>query len=150
VAGASGQPVTANASRVPVFVLQPGAGAPAGLMGRVQTLGHEAFELARIAASTSSSMAHFERLRDQSRSEAPMQWKLARGVLGSPELSVSRFTYEPGARMPFGHPRKQEEAYVIAAGSGRAKLDDQEGALSRLRLSRSCVPEGGRHASRGT
>ena len=54
-----------------------------------------------------------------------MQWKLARGALRSPELGVSRFTYEAGARMPFGHRhREQEEAYVVVAGSGRAKLDD--------------------------
>ena len=55
-----------------------------------------------------------------------MQWKLARDALHSPELGVSRFTYEPGARMPFGHRhREQEEAYVVVAGSGRAKLDDE-------------------------
>jgi mannose-6-phosphate isomerase-like protein (cupin superfamily) len=55
-----------------------------------------------------------------------MQWKLARTALRSPELGVSRFTYEPGARMPFGHRhREQEEAYVVVAGSGRAKLDDE-------------------------
>ena len=55
-----------------------------------------------------------------------MRWKMARDALGSPELGVSRFTYEPGARMPFGHRhREQEEAYVVVAGSGRAKLDDE-------------------------
>ena len=55
-----------------------------------------------------------------------MQWKLARDALRSPELGVSRFTYEPRARMPFGHRhREQEEAYVVVAGSGRAKLDDE-------------------------
>ncbi|CAA9527875.1 MAG: hypothetical protein AVDCRST_MAG67-4204 [uncultured Solirubrobacteraceae bacterium] len=68
---------------------------------------------------------NFEDLRDQSPRDAPMQWKLARGALRSPELGVSRFTYEAGARMPFGHRhREQEEAYVVVAGSGRAKLDD--------------------------
>jgi mannose-6-phosphate isomerase-like protein (cupin superfamily) len=55
-----------------------------------------------------------------------MQWKLARDALRSPELGVSRFTYAPGARMPFGHRHRQhEEAYVVVAGSGRAKLDDE-------------------------
>jgi mannose-6-phosphate isomerase-like protein (cupin superfamily) len=54
-----------------------------------------------------------------------MQWKLARDALRSPELGVSRFTYDPGARMPWGHRhREQEEAYVVVSGSGRAKLDD--------------------------
>jgi quercetin dioxygenase-like cupin family protein len=69
---------------------------------------------------------NFGRLRDKSPRDAPMQWKMARDVLGSPELGVSRFTYEPGARMPWGHRhREQEEAYVVVAGSGRAKLDHE-------------------------
>ena len=55
-----------------------------------------------------------------------MQWRFARDALGSPELGVSRFTYEAGARMPWGHRHKQQdEIYVVVAGSGRAKLDDQ-------------------------
>ena len=69
---------------------------------------------------------NFNKLRDTSPRGAPMKWKLARDALGSPELGVSRFTYEPGARMPWGHRhREQEEAYVVVAGSGRAKLDDE-------------------------
>ncbi len=48
-----------------------------------------------------------------------------------PKLGVSRFTYDPGARMPCGHRhRVQEEAYVVVAGSGRAKLDDEVVELS--------------------
>ena len=69
---------------------------------------------------------NFDELRDVSPQDAPMQWRFARKALGSPELGVSRFTYEPGARMPWGHRhREQEEAYVVVAGSGRAKLDDE-------------------------
>lgn len=69
---------------------------------------------------------NFKRLRDTSPKDAPMQWKMARGALKSREIGVSRFTYEPDARMPFGHRHKeQEEAYVVVAGSGRAKLDDE-------------------------
>ena len=68
---------------------------------------------------------NFQDLEDRSPADAPMQWRLARNALHSPELGVSRFTYEPGARMPFGHRhREQEEAYVVVGGSGRAKLDD--------------------------
>ena len=60
-----------------------------------------------------------------------MQWRFARDALHSPELGVSRFTYEPGARMPWGHRhRVQEEVYVVVAGSGRAKLDDEFVELS--------------------
>jgi mannose-6-phosphate isomerase-like protein (cupin superfamily) len=69
---------------------------------------------------------NFDDLEDRSPAEAPMQWRLARTALRSPELGVSRFTYEPGARMPFGHRhREQEEAYVVVGGAGRAKLDDE-------------------------
>lgn len=68
---------------------------------------------------------NFVKLRDKSPRDAPMQWKMARDALGSPELGVSRFTYESGARMPFGHRhREQEEVYVVVAGSGHAMLDD--------------------------
>jgi quercetin dioxygenase-like cupin family protein len=68
---------------------------------------------------------NFRDVRDVSPPDVPIQWRFARKALGSPELGVSRFTYEPGARMPWGHRhRVQEEIYVVVAGSGRAKLDD--------------------------
>jgi mannose-6-phosphate isomerase-like protein (cupin superfamily) len=74
---------------------------------------------------------NFDDLRDVSPEEVHIQWRFAREELGSPELGVSRFTYEPGARMPWGHRhREQEEAYVVVAGSGRAKLDDEVVELS--------------------
>ena len=48
-----------------------------------------------------------------------MRWLFSRGVVRSTEMGVSRFSYEPGARMPFGHRHKtQEEVYVVVAGSG--------------------------------
>ena len=69
---------------------------------------------------------NFDDLQDRSPPGAPMEWRFTRDVLGSPELGVSRFTFEPGARMPWGHRhREQEEAYVVVGGSGRAKLDDE-------------------------
>ena len=69
---------------------------------------------------------NFDDLRDVSPEDVRIQWRFAREALGSPELGVSRFTYEPGARMPWGHRHStQEEAYVVVAGSGRAKLDDE-------------------------
>jgi quercetin dioxygenase-like cupin family protein len=65
-------------------------------------------------------------LRDVSPPEVPMQWRFARDALRSPEIGVSRFTYEPGARMPWAHRhREQEEVYVVVSGSGRARLDDE-------------------------
>lgn len=67
---------------------------------------------------------NFQDLRDVSPKDVQIQWRFARDALGSPELGLSRFTYEPGARMPWGHRhRGQEEAYVVVAGSGRASLD---------------------------
>jgi quercetin dioxygenase-like cupin family protein len=73
---------------------------------------------------------NFDDLRDVSPEHVQIQWRFAREALGSPELGVSRFTYEPGARMPWGHRhRQQEEAYVVIGGSGRAKLGDEMIAL---------------------
>jgi mannose-6-phosphate isomerase-like protein (cupin superfamily) len=50
----------------------------------------------------------------------------ARRHLDSKHLGVSYFRYGPNYRAPYGHRhREQEEAYVVVAGSGRAKLDDE-------------------------
>lgn len=69
---------------------------------------------------------NFRDLADRSPADAPMQWRFARNAVGARELGVSWFTYEPGARMPFGHRhREQEEVYVIVGGSGRVKLDGE-------------------------
>ena len=69
---------------------------------------------------------NFDEVRDASPPGVDIEWRFARSALGSPELGVSRFTYAPGARMPFFHRhRVQEEAYVVVGGSGRAKLDDE-------------------------
>jgi quercetin dioxygenase-like cupin family protein len=69
---------------------------------------------------------NFHDLDDSSAPDAPMQWRFARKAMQSRELGVSRFTFAPGARMPWGHRhREQEEAYVVVGGSGRAKLDDE-------------------------
>jgi quercetin dioxygenase-like cupin family protein len=55
-----------------------------------------------------------------------MEGRFSRKHLGSSELGVSRFTYAPNVRNPGGHShREQEEAYVVVAGSGRVRLDDE-------------------------
>jgi mannose-6-phosphate isomerase-like protein (cupin superfamily) len=52
--------------------------------------------------------------------------RLGRKHIDSAHLGVSYFRYGPGYRAPFGHRhREQEEAYVVAAGSGRIKLGDE-------------------------
>lgn len=58
--------------------------------------------------------------------DAPVIAKFGRKHMDSTELGVSRFTYKPGVKMPFGHRHtEQEEAYVVVGGSGRMKLDDE-------------------------
>jgi len=69
---------------------------------------------------------NFDAVEDRSPPDVRIQWRFAREALHSRELGVSRFTYEPGARMPFGHRHgEQEEVYVVVAGTGRVKLDDE-------------------------
>jgi mannose-6-phosphate isomerase-like protein (cupin superfamily) len=52
--------------------------------------------------------------------------RFARSHMHSEHLGVSYFRYGPGFRSPFGHShREQEEAYIVVAGSGRMKLDDE-------------------------
>ena len=69
---------------------------------------------------------NFEDLQDRSPAGVPMRWRFSRDAVGSRDIGVSRFTYEPGARMPYGHRhREQEEVYVVVARSGRAKLGDE-------------------------
>ena len=52
--------------------------------------------------------------------------RFGRKPLNSEHLGVSLFRYGAGYRSHFGHRhREQEEAYVVVAGSGRMKLDDE-------------------------
>jgi mannose-6-phosphate isomerase-like protein (cupin superfamily) len=52
--------------------------------------------------------------------------RFARKHLDSQHLGVSFFRYGPGFKAPYGHRhREQEEAYVVVAGSGRMRLDDE-------------------------
>lgn len=72
------------------------------------------------------SLANLKQV-DASTSAPPgLESRLAREYLHSEHLGVSYFHYAPGVRTPFGHSHEeQEEAYVVTAGSGRAKLDDE-------------------------
>jgi mannose-6-phosphate isomerase-like protein (cupin superfamily) len=70
---------------------------------------------------------------DASTSAPPgLEARVGREQLDSEHLGVSYFRYEPGVRTPFGHSHaEQEEAYVVVAGSGRAKLDEEIVELCR-------------------
>jgi mannose-6-phosphate isomerase-like protein (cupin superfamily) len=75
---------------------------------------------------------HFDDIEDRSPDDVDMQWRFARKELGFEQVGVSRFTFAPDTRFPFAHRhRRQEEAYVVVSGSGRAKLDDQIVELKR-------------------
>jgi quercetin dioxygenase-like cupin family protein len=55
-----------------------------------------------------------------------MEARFSRKHLGSRDLGVSHFRYGPNVRNPGAHSHtEQEEAYVVAAGSGRVRLDDE-------------------------
>jgi mannose-6-phosphate isomerase-like protein (cupin superfamily) len=55
-----------------------------------------------------------------------LQSRFARGALETERVGISYQRLAPDVRAPFGHHHgKQEEIYVILAGSGRAKLDDE-------------------------
>src|SRR3954470_13526724 len=54
-----------------------------------------------------------------------LEGRFSRKHLSSRELGVSRFTYAPGLRGSGHSHREQEEAYVVVAGSGRVRLDDE-------------------------
>ena len=57
---------------------------------------------------------------------ADIEARFARKQIESDHLGVSYFRYGPGFRTRYGHRhREQEEAYVVAAGSGRMRLDDE-------------------------
>ena len=55
-----------------------------------------------------------------------LEGRFSRKHLGSRDLGVSHWRYAPGTRNPGSHShREQEEAYVVVAGSGRVRLDDE-------------------------
>jgi mannose-6-phosphate isomerase-like protein (cupin superfamily) len=80
----------------------------------------------RLRAMADWTKRYCEDIKDRSPAELPVRWLFSRNEVGSRQVGVSRFSYEPGARMPFGHRHGvQEEVYVVVAGSGRAKLEEE-------------------------
>jgi quercetin dioxygenase-like cupin family protein len=61
-----------------------------------------------------------------------IEGRFARKHLDSRDLGVSLFRYAANVRSPMAHShREQEEAYVVAAGSGRVLLDDEVRDISQ-------------------
>jgi quercetin dioxygenase-like cupin family protein len=54
-----------------------------------------------------------------------LEARFGRKHLGSSDLGVSHWKYTPGTRNQAHSHREQEEAYVVVAGSGRVRLDDE-------------------------
>ena len=76
---------------------------------------------------SSFSAVNLLEVEDSVGDRAPgVQGRFGRKHLGSRDLGVSLFSYEPNLRSPMAHShREQEEAYVVVAGSGRLLLDDE-------------------------
>ena len=52
--------------------------------------------------------------------------RVARGGLGAEQTGLTYFRLLPGKRSPFVHRhRRAEEVYVVLAGTGQVKLDDE-------------------------
>jgi mannose-6-phosphate isomerase-like protein (cupin superfamily) len=59
--------------------------------------------------------------------------RFAKKDLDAEETGVSHHRLKPGQRTPFGHKHEQaEEVYVVIAGAGRMKLDDEIIEVERL------------------
>ena len=55
-----------------------------------------------------------------------LEGRFGRKYLDSRDLGVSHWKYAPNFRNPMAHShREQEEAYVVVAGSGRIRLNDE-------------------------
>jgi quercetin dioxygenase-like cupin family protein len=54
-----------------------------------------------------------------------LEARFSRTHLGSSDLGVSHWKYAAGTRSQAHSHREQEEAYVVVAGSGRVRLDDE-------------------------
>jgi quercetin dioxygenase-like cupin family protein len=66
-------------------------------------------------------------VEDDTRGRVPgMEGRFTRKLLGSRDLGISHWRYAPDLRSPGSHShREQEEAYLVVAGSGRVRLDDE-------------------------
>lgn len=52
--------------------------------------------------------------------------RFARGALGAHRIGLAYYRVNPGKRLGFGHHHDEvEEAYLVLAGSGRFRIDDE-------------------------
>jgi mannose-6-phosphate isomerase-like protein (cupin superfamily) len=76
-------------------------------------------------------------------------FRFAKKELDAERTGVTHLKLNPGQRMPFGHKHDQaEEVYVVIAGSGRMKIDDEIIDIVELDAVR-IAPEPGRSFEAG-
>src|SRR3954453_14574395 len=73
------------------------------------------------------SIVNLREVDDDTGGRVPgFQARFGRKYLDSRDLGVSLWAYEPNVRSGLSHShREHEEAYVVVAGSGRIRLDDE-------------------------
>jgi quercetin dioxygenase-like cupin family protein len=73
------------------------------------------------------TIVNFLEIEDGSGGRVPgLEGRFGRTPLGTRDLGVSLWRYEPNLRSPVSHThREQEEVYVVTSGSGRVRLDDE-------------------------
>jgi mannose-6-phosphate isomerase-like protein (cupin superfamily) len=81
-------------------------------------------------------------LEDVSGGRVPgIEARFARKPMGSRDLGISHQRYGPNVRSPVSHShREQEEAYVVIAGSGRVRLDDEVREIRQWDIVRLAPP----------
>ena len=81
--------------------------------------------MAEEAAYAVENLRELEDLAQKHGLAPAMETHFARDALGCEQSGVSLQRLAPNARQPFGHKHdEEEELYVVVAGSGRVKLDD--------------------------
>ena len=86
------------------------------------------------------SASHTHKNLDDVKDSAPgfghgdvQEARFANDDLDTEQTGISLLRVKPGARQAFGHKHDEaEEVYVVTAGSGRIKLDDEIVELKRL------------------
>lgn len=72
------------------------------------------------------TVVNLKEVENSAGDNAALEAHFGRKHLGSEHLGVSHFRAGPGFRSEKGHShREQEEVYIVVAGSGRIKLNDE-------------------------
>ena len=87
------------------------------------------------------TIVNFMEIDNTAKTQVPeIEGRFGRTHLGSRDLGVSLWRYGANYRNPRSHRhREQEEAYVVTAGSGRVRLDDEVHELRHWDVLR-CAP----------